>query len=156
MIFLFPTGEVGKLGLSGNLSCPDSVRRIILSIQFFVGGLPIGLMHPESTFRINDSSWHESLLDLKRRIYEVSTDVEMVTYLLPLVLLDLGMGRDNFLLLLFSGGGVVVGLGRLHQTRRSPAVRRVEQSEDMETSVTQLECRERAGERDAPVTASQI
>ena len=79
-----------------------------------------------------------------------------LTYLPPLDLLDLGIGKDSFLLLLLRGGGAVVGLGRLHQTRRSPAVRRVEQSEEIQTSVTQLECRGSGGERDAPVTASQI
>ena len=61
------------------------------------------------------------------------------TYLLPLDLLDLGIGSDSFLLLAIEGGGTTVGLGRLHQTRRSPAVSKVEQSEEMETSVTQLE-----------------
>ena len=60
-------------------------------------------------------------------------------YLQPLDLLELGIGRNNFLLLFSCGGGVVVGLGRLHQTRLSPAVRRVEQTEEMETSVTQLD-----------------
>ena len=77
------------------------------------------------------------------------------TDLLPLDLLALGMGRDSFLLLC-AGGGTRVGLGRLHHTRRSPAVSRVEQSEEMQTSVTQLEWRGRGEEREAPVMASQI
>ena len=42
----------------------------------------------------------------------------------------------------------------LHQTIRSPAVRRVEQSEEMERSVTQLEWRERGELMGDPVTAS--
>jgi len=90
----------------------------------FDGGLPIGLIHPDiiSDFRISESSWPESLLDL-----------------LPQDLLALGIGSDSFLLLAIEGGGTTVGLGRLHQTRRSPAVSKVEQSEEMETSVTQLE-----------------
>ena len=77
--------------------------------------------------------------------------------MLPLDLLDLGIGRDSFLLLMLAAGRtVVVGLGRLHQTRRSPAVSRVEQSEDIATSVTQSAWTERGEERDVPVTASQI
>ena len=47
-------------------------------------------------------------------------------------------------------------MGRLHQTNLSPAVRSVEQSEEMETSVTQLEWRLMGELRLRPVTASQI
>ena len=78
------------------------------------------------------------------------------SYLLPLDLLDLGMGRDSFLLAWFRWGGVGGGVGRLHQTNLSPAVRSVEQSEEMETSVTQLEWRLMGELRLRPVTASQI
>ena len=76
--------------------------------------------------------------------------------MLPLDLLDLGMGRESFLLIILEGGGVTVGVGKLHQTKRSPAVRSVEQSVEIETSVTQLEWRGRGEEREAPVMASQI
>ena len=48
------------------------------------------------------------------------------------------------------------GAGRLHQTRRSPAVSSVEQSEEMEMSVTQLACSVRGELMGQPVTASQI
>ena len=83
------------------------------------------------------SSWRESLLDL-----------------LPLDLLDLGMGSESFLLAgrWWQGGG---GAGILHQTSLSPAVRRVEQSEEMERSVTQLEWSVRGELMGEPVTASQ-
>ena len=83
------------------------------------------------------SSCRESLLDL-----------------LPLDLLDLGMGRESFLLAgrWWEGRG---GGGMLHQTSLSPAVRRVEQSEEMERSVTQLEWRVRGELMGIPVTASQ-
>ena len=43
----------------------------------------------------------------------------------------------------------------LHQTSLSPAVRRVEQSEEMERSVTQLEWRVRGELMGIPVKASQ-
>ena len=47
-------------------------------------------------------------------------------------------------------------MGRLHQTRRSPAVSSVEQSEEMEISVTQEECRDSGELILAPDTESQI
>ena len=83
------------------------------------------------------SSCRESLLDL-----------------LPLDLLDLGIGSESFLLA-GSRGGEGGGGGMLHQTSLSPAVRRVEQSEEMERSVTQLEWRVRGELMGDPVTASQ-
>ena len=43
----------------------------------------------------------------------------------------------------------------LHHTSLSPAVRRVEQSEEMERSVTQVEWRVRGELMGLPVTASQ-
>ena len=94
----------------------------------------IGLM-----LRPTMSSCRESLFDL-----------------LPLDLLDLGMGSESFLLAgrwCEEGGGG--GGGMLHQTSLSPAVRRVEQSEEMERSVTQLEWRVRGELIGDPVTASQ-
>ena len=48
------------------------------------------------------------------------------------------------------------GAGRLHQTSLSPAVRRVEQSEEMEMSVTHEECSDSGELMLAPDTASQI
>ena len=76
--------------------------------------------------------------------------------LLPLDLLDLGMGRDSFLLAgRWWEAGAGGGGGMLHQTSLSPAVRRVEQSEEMERSVTQLEWSERGELMGDPVTASQ-
>ena len=76
--------------------------------------------------------------------------------LLPLDLLDLGMGRDSFLLAgRWWEDGAGGGGGMLHQTSLSPAVRRVEQSEEMERSVTQLEWSERGELMGDPVTASQ-
>ena len=85
------------------------------------------------------SSCRESLLDL-----------------LPLDLLDLGMGSESFLLAgrWWEAGGRGGG-GMLHQTSLSPAVRRVEQSEEMERSVTQLEWSVRGELMGEPVTASQ-
>ena len=74
--------------------------------------------------------------------------------LLPLDLLDLGMGSESFLLAgRWRQGGA--GAGMLHQTSLSPAVSRVEQSEEMERSVTQLEWRVRGELMGDPVTASQ-
>ena len=75
--------------------------------------------------------------------------------LLPLDLLDLGMGSESFLLA-GNCAGVGGGGGMDHQTNLSPAVRRVEQSEEMEMSVTQLECSVRGELMGQPVTASQI
>ena len=48
------------------------------------------------------------------------------------------------------------GAGRLHQTSLSPAVRRVEQSEEIEMSVTQEEWSDSGELMLAPDTASQI
>ena len=48
------------------------------------------------------------------------------------------------------------GAGSDHQTSLSPAVRRVEQSEEMEMSVTQEECRDSGELILAPDTESQI
>ena len=76
--------------------------------------------------------------------------------MLPLERRDLGIGSDSFRLIgawLLGAGG---GAGRLHQTRRSPAVSSVEQSLEMEMSVTQLECSVRGELMGQPVTASQI
>ena len=103
------------------------------------GGEVVTVVVEDSTglmLRPTMSSCRESLLDL-----------------LPLDLLDLGMGRESFLLAgRWQGGG---GAGMLHQTSLSPAVRRVEQSEEMERSVTQLEWSVRGELMGDPVTASQ-
>ena len=88
----------------------------------------------------------------------MSSCKESLFDLLPLERRDLGMGSDSFRLmgawLLRAGAGG--GAGRLHQTRRSPAVSSVEQSEEMEMSVTQLECSVRGELMGQPDTASQI
>ena len=78
VIFRFPTGEVGKLELSWNLRYPETVRRNTLSLsKFLVGGLPMGLTHPEliSALRRSESSWPESLFDLKGRQENVCSDI---------------------------------------------------------------------------------
>ena len=99
------------------------------------------------------SSCMESLLDLKIILMHKQIPFLLVSYLLPLDLLDLGIGSESFLLAgVWVGGG---GGGRLHQTNLSPAVKRVEQSLEMETSVTQLEWSDMGELILAPLTASQ-
>ena len=95
------------------------------------------MVWPGLRLRPTMSSWRESLLDL-----------------LPLDLRDLGMGSESFLLA-GNCAGVGGGGGMDHQTNLSPAVRRVEQSEEMERSVTQVEWRERGELMGQPVTVSQ-
>ena len=79
-------------------------------------------------------------------------------HLLPLERRDLGMGSESFLLMgwWWPEGVAGGGAGRLHQTSLSPAVSSVEQSEEMEMSVTHEECSDSGELMLAPDTASQI
>ena len=87
----------------------------------------------------------------------MSSCKESLFDLLPLERRDLGIGSDSFRLMgAWLGAGAGGGAGRLHQTRRSPAVSSVEQSLEMEMSVTQLECSVRGELMGQPDTASQI
>ena len=68
------------------------------------------------------------------------------------------MGSESFLRMgvCWPEGVAGGGAGRLHQTSLSPAVRRVEQSEEMQMSVTQEEWSDSGELMLSPDTAFQI
>ena len=172
--FLLPTGEVG----GGNDASSLLWRPACDSLS---PGLSTGLPYPElprdgslpQSARSSSPRCSESLLG-KDGIPIASTNL-----LLPLLRRALGKGNESFLrrgAAVEGGVGVGAAGGRDHQTSRSPAVSRVEQSDngdrysksrsrtrkyfaspdDIARSVTHEEWRERGEERGAPEAQSQI
>ena len=174
MTFLLPTGEVG-----GGKDASSLLWRP--ACDSLGPGLSTGLPYPElprdgslpQSARSSSPRCSESLLG-KGGIPIASTNL-----LLPLLRRALGKGNESFLRRgadVEGGVGAGAAGGRDHQTRRSPAVSRVEQSDngdrysksstrtrkyivspdDIARSVTHEEWSERGEERGAPEPQSQI
>ena len=174
MTFLLPTGEVG-----GGKDASSLLWRP--ACDSLSPGLSTGLPYPElprdgslpQSARSSSPRCSESLLG-KDGIPIASTNL-----LLPLLRRALGKGNESFLRRgadVEGGVGAGAAGGRDHQTSRSPAVSRVEQSDngdrysksrsrtrkyfaspdDIARSVTHEEWRERGEERGAPEAQSQI
>ena len=172
--FLLPTGEVG-----GGKDASSLLWRP--ACDSLGPGLSTGLPYPElprdgslpQSARSSSPRCSDSLLG-KGGIPIASTNL-----LLPLLRRALGKGNESFLRRgadVEGGVGAGAAGGRDHQTRRSPAVSRVEQSDngdryskswsrtrkyfaspdDIARSVTQEEWSERGEERGAPEPQSQI
>jgi hypothetical protein len=119
-----------------------------------LGGVPTGLVRLELGVLVGQLGGH---LELGVG-HKVSSVALPLLDLLPLLLRDLERRLGMLVLRVLSRGvtGDTEGVSSLHQTRRSPAVRRVEPSTETETSVTQEEWRGRGVDRGRPEVDSQI